>query len=256
MAISQNKKKKTEESEPKKKAGKNKIKAVVKFENVSKVYPGDYVALENINLTINEGEFVSIVGASGAGKSTILKLIYAEEHPTEGIVYFNGKNINEIKKRHLPYFRRDIGTVFQDFKLLPNKTAFENVAYALEVVGKTNQEIEEEVPEILDIVGLSNKMNKYPHQLSGGEQQKVCLARALIHGPLVVVADEPTGNLDPNSSMEIIDLLIKINEIGTTIILATHDKDIVNKIKKRVVTIQKGKIIKDEKEGKYMIYDY
>ncbi len=235
------------------KKGKNAKREMIKFEDVSKVYPGDYVALENINLIIEKGDFVSIVGASGAGKSTLLKLIYAEEQPTQGIVYFNGQDISKIKRRHLPYFRRDIGTVFQDFKLLPNKTAFENVAYALEVAGKTNEEIEEEVPEILDIVGLASKADKYPYQLSGGEQQKICLARALIHGPLVVVADEPTGNLDPLSSLEIVDLLMKINSLGTTVLLATHDKEIVNKIKKRVITIQKGKIVSDEKQGRYMV---
>jgi len=224
---------------------------MVKFEKVSKVFPGDFVALENINLLIKKGEFVSIVGHSGAGKTTLLKLIYGEEQPTSGKVYFNDRDVGAIKKKHLPYFRRNIGMVFQDFKLLPEKTVFENVAYALEVAGKTNQEISEEVPGILDIVGLSNKMEKYPEQLSGGEQQKVSMARALIHCPLVIIADEPTGNLDPTSSWEIVQLLIKINDMGTTVILATHDKEVVNKSNKRVVVLEKGKVISDIKIGKY-----
>lgn len=226
---------------------------MIKFEKVSKVFPGDFIALEDINLLIGKGEFVSIVGHSGAGKSTLLKLVYAEERPTSGKVYFNDRDISAIKKRHVPYYRRNIGTVFQDFKLLPQKTAFENVAYALEVAGKTTSEINEEVPGILDIVGLSNKMEKYPAQLSGGEQQKISLARALIHRPLIIIADEPTGNLDPISSWDIIQLLIKINSLGTTVILATHDKEIVNKASKRVVAMERGKVISDVKKGKYTV---
>ena len=226
---------------------------MIKFEKVSKVFPGDFVALENINLLVKEGEFVSIVGKSGAGKTTLLKLIYAEEQPTSGKVYFRGRDISAIKKRHVPYFRRNIGTVFQDFKLLPQKTAFENVAYALEVAGKTSSEINEEVPGILDIVGLANKMEKYPTQLSGGEQQKVSLARALIHRPLIIIADEPTGNLDPISSWDIIQLLVKINELGTTVILASHDKEVVNKVNKRVVVLERGRVVSDIKKGKYTV---
>lgn len=226
---------------------------MLRFEKVSKVFPGDFVALENINLLIKKGEFVSIVGHSGAGKTTLLKLIYGEERPTSGKVFFKDRDVSAIKKKHLPYFRRNIGMVFQDFKLLSEKTVFENVAYALEVAGKTNREINDEVPGILDIVGLSNKMEKYPKQLSGGEQQKVSMARALIRCPLVIIADEPTGNLDPPSSWEIIQLLIKINDMGTTIVLATHDKEVVNKANKRVVVLKKGKIISDIKKGKYAI---
>lgn len=226
---------------------------MIKFEKVSKIYPGDFNALEDIDLLIDAGEFVSIVGQSGAGKSTLLKLIYAEEQPDKGRVFFNQKPIDSIKKRHLPYFRRNIGTVFQDFKLLPQKTIFENVAYTLEVEGGTNAEINEKVPVILDIVGLGDKMEKYPYQLSGGEQQKTSLARALIHRPQVIIADEPTGNLDPISTWEIVQLLLKINEVGTTILLATHNKDIVDKIGKRVVALDKGKIVRDHKKGKYSI---
>lgn len=226
---------------------------MIKFEKVKKVFKDDYVALDEIDLEIKEGEFVSIVGHSGAGKSTLLKLVYAEEFPTEGKVYFNEKALDSISRKKLPIHRRNIGTVFQDSKLLPKKTAFENVAYALEVAGAPQSEIMEDVPQILDIVGLGEKMKKFPHELSGGEQQKVAMARALIHKPLVIVADEPTGNLDPISSKEIIELLLKINSLGTTVILASHDKDIVNKAAKRVIVLEKGKIICDDAKGKYKI---
>ena len=226
---------------------------IIKLDNVTKSYPGDFVALENANLSIEPGEFVSIVGASGAGKSTLLKLIYAEEQPTTGRVYFNDRPIDEIKKRLLPYYRRNIGTVYQDFKLLPQRTAYENVAYALEVTGESNADIAEKVPSILDIVGLADKMEKYPRQLSGGEQQKVSIARALVHRPLVIIADEPTGNLDPVTSWDIVQLLLKINELGTTVLLATHNKGVVDKLGKRVIGIDKGRVVRDHKKGKYMI---
>ncbi|MFH0969501.1 MAG: cell division ATP-binding protein FtsE [Patescibacteria group bacterium] len=226
---------------------------VIRLDNVSKVYPGDFVALDNINLVVNRGEFVSIVGQTGAGKSTLLKLIYAEESPTSGELYFNGKSVKEIRRKHLPYYRRNIGTVFQDFKLLPQKTVFENVAYALEVNGDPTADIEEKVPEILDVVGLGSKLEMYPRQLSGGEQQKVSLARALINCPQMIIADEPTGNLDPISSWDIIQLLLKINTLGTTILLATHNREIVNKINRRVLVIEKGKLVSDIQKGKYSI---
>jgi cell division transport system ATP-binding protein len=191
------------------------------------------------------------VGPSGAGKSTFLKLIYAEEMATTGEVYFDGQALSQVSRRKLPYHRRRIGTVFQDFKLLPKKTAFENVAYALEVCGAPGSEIMEDVPQILDIVGLGDKMEKFPRQLSGGEQQKVVLARALIHKPLVIIADEPTGNLDPASSLEIVKLLLKINKLGTTVILASHDREIVNKAAKRVIMLSGGKVACDDEKGKY-----
>jgi len=226
---------------------------MLKFENVSKIYPGDFAALEDINLEIKQGEFVSLVGHSGAGKSTLLKLIYAEEHPTTGTVYFNNRPIDSIKQRLMPYYRRNIGTVFQDFKLLPQKTAYENVAYALEVAGEPIEEINERVPEILDLVGMGNKMEKYPRQLSGGEQQKVCMARALVHQPKVIICDEPTGNLDPVSTWEIVQLLLKINSLGTTIILASHNKDIIDKINKRVIVLDRGRVVGDQLKGKYVI---
>jgi cell division transport system ATP-binding protein len=226
---------------------------IIKFHKVNKVYSEDFLALKDADFEIGPGEFVSIVGHSGAGKSTILKLIYAEESPTTGEVHFNGEDISTIKRKNLPYFRRNIGNVFQDFKLLPHKTVFENVSYALEVAGKTNEEIESEVPEVLKLVGLDGKAEKYPNQLSGGEQQRVSIARALVHDPVLIVADEPTGNLDLNSSLEIVDLLLKINELGTTIILATHDRDIVNKVSRRVIVLENGKIVSDKSKGKYVI---
>lgn len=228
-------------------------KTIIKFDAVSKVYKGDFLALENIDLEIQEGEFISVVGQSGSGKSTLLKLIYAEERATAGEVYFNDQLLNNISRRKLPYHRRDIGTIFQDFKLLPKKTIYENVAYALEVAEAPSEEIRENVPQILDIVGLGDKMQKYPHQLSGGEQQKVAIARALVHTPMVIVADEPTGNLDPISSLEIVELLIRINKLGTTVILASHDRDIVDKANKRVLVLDKGRIVANYAKGKYKI---
>lgn len=226
---------------------------ILRFENVSKTYPGGFVALENVDLVIERGEFLSIVGHSGSGKSTLLKLIYAEEQATEGHVYFNDRPIDSIKQKLLPYYRRNIGTVFQDFKLLPQKTAFENVAYALEVSDETQEDIAELVPEILEIVGMSDKAQKYPRQLSGGEQQKICLARALVRKPKVIIADEPTGNLDPVATWEIVQLLLKINSMGTTIILATHNKDIVDKLNRRVLALDSGRIVRDMQKGRYAI---
>lgn len=226
---------------------------MIKFDNVLKRYRDDYVALEGVNLDIRSGEFVSIVGQSGAGKSTLLKLIYAEELPTEGRVFFGDKPLDSISRRKISEHRRNIGTVFQDFKLLPKKTAFENVAYALEVCGIPKAEILEDVPQILEIVGLGDRQDKFPNELSGGEQQRVAMARALIHKPAVIIADEPTGNLDPVSSLEIMQLLLKINKLGTTVILASHDRDIVNKAAKRVVVLEKGKIVCDDEKGKYKI---
>lgn len=226
---------------------------ILKFEHVAKVYKGDFAVLADIHFDIMEGDFVTLVGHSGAGKSTLLKLVSAEEVATEGEVFFKGEPLSQIKKRKLPYHRRKIGMVFQDFKLLPKKTAYENVAYALEACGVRTEEIVEDVPQILDIVGLGDKMHKFPHQLSGGEQQKVVLARALIHKPLVIVADEPTGNLDPENSSEIIDLLLKINKLGTTVILASHDRAIVDRASKRVIVLEKGKIICDDAKSKYRI---
>lgn len=223
------------------------------FDHVYKEYPPHDPVLENVNLAIMPGEFISVVGPSGAGKSTFLKLIYSEETPTSGEIFFNGRDINLIPRKHLPFYRRNIGTVFQDFKLLPHKTAYENVAYALEVSGYSTDEIKEQVPEILGIVDLEHKMHKFPHQLSGGEQQRVSLARALVHRPSVIIADEPTGNLDPRSSDEIIKLLLEINSFGTTVILATHNQHVVNALGKRVIVIDNGSVVSDEAQGKYIV---
>jgi cell division transport system ATP-binding protein len=229
---------------------------MIEFINVRKSYgSGNLVAtaLEDISFKIEKEEFVSFVGHSGAGKSTILKLIYAEEKPTSGEILFNGEDIAKISSRQLPYHRRRIGTVFQDYKLLPKKTVYENVAFALEVSGYPSREINESVPQILDIVGLSSKIGSYPHEISGGEQQRAAIARALVHRPALIIADEPTGNLDPISAWGIIQLLLKINKLGTTVILATHDKDIVNNVKKRVITLDQGRVIRDHSKGRYAI---
>lgn len=224
---------------------------IIEFDNVSKIFKDSSLALADASFKIKEGNFVSFVGPSGAGKSTILKLISAEEMPTAGTVFFDGNPLDKIKRSRIPLHRRNIGTVFQDFKLLGKKTVFENVAYALEVCGAPASEIRESVPQILDIVGLGDKMEKFPKQLSGGEQQKVALARALIHKPIVILADEPTGNLDSASSVEIVELLLKINELGTTVLLASHDKEIVNKASRRVIFLDKGKIVGDLAKSKY-----
>lgn len=231
-------------------------KSIVRFDHVTKTFPlhgHEQGVLQDISVTIMPGEFVSLVGPSGAGKSTFLKLIYAEEMPTEGEVYFLERPLSQINRKHLPFYRRNIGTVFQDFKLLPQKTAFENVAYALEVDGVSTAEINELVPEILEIVGLGDKMQKFPRQLSGGEQQRVALARALIHRPKIIIADEPTGNLDPRSTEEILDLLLEINSYGTTILLATHNKHVVDEVGKRVIALDDGRIVHDEVHGKYFV---
>jgi len=226
---------------------------MILYKKVSKIYSGDIVALKDVDLNIKTGEFISIVGQSGAGKSTLLKLLYAEEQPTKGKVLFDRQDIVNLKIRQLPYHRRNIGTVFQDFKLLSKRTLFENVAFAMEVAGKSKEEIKSDVAQILDIVGLGNKLEKYPDEVSGGEQQKAALARALVNKPRVLIADEPTGNLDPISTWDIVQLLIKINEYGTTVILATHNKGIVDKLSRRVVAMEKGKIVRDTEHGKYCI---
>jgi cell division transport system ATP-binding protein len=227
---------------------------MISFENVSKLYNENSYALKDINFAIEKGEFVSIVGQSGAGKSTLLKLIFAEEKPTEGIVLIKGADTSKIKGNKLPLLRRHIGVVFQDFKLLDRKTVFENVAFAMEVSGKSDSEIKEDVPQVLEIVGLTNKLKSYVNELSGGEKQRVSIARALVHRPDIIIADEPTGNLDIVNTWDIIQLLMKINQYGTTVVLATHNREIVNLINKRVVTIDKGRVSRDQLEnGKYLI---
>jgi len=225
---------------------------IIALDHVSKSFPGGYPALDGLHLTILPGEFVTLVGASGAGKSTLLKLIYAEETPTSGAVLFNGRDLTTINRKHLPYYRRNIGTVFQDFKLLPRKTAYENIAYALEVYGKPTEDIQNEVPQILELVDLEGKAGNLPKQLSGGEQQRVAIARALILQPKIIIADEPTGNLDPVSAEGIINLLLEINQLGTTVILATHNQGLVDKIGRRVILLDHGRIASDEMVGRYV----
>ncbi len=226
---------------------------MIEFHNVSKIYNHHSVALEDIELEIKPGEFVSLVGKSGAGKSTLLKLLIAEEKPTKGRVVVGEYELNKLRPRQVPFLRRQIGTVFQDFKLLPTKNAYENVAFALEVEGRPQPEIEELVPEVLDMVGLADKRHNFPHELSGGEKQRVAIARAMIHRPAVLIADEPTGNLDDTNAEEIVRLILKINELGTTVILATHNRHIVNNLGKRVVSMTNGRIVSDEAKGKYIV---
>lgn len=219
--------------------------------NVSKEYKNGVKALSDINLSIEKGEFVFLVGPSGAGKSTIIKLILKEENPTSGSIYLNNKDITNIKGRKIPYIRRNVGVVFQDFRLLPNKTVYENVAFAMEIIGAHPKDIRRNVPMVLSLVDLSKKADSYPNQLSGGEHQRVAIARAIVNSPQILIADEPTGNLDPDTAWEIMKVLKDINKRGTTILMATHAKDIVNVMKKRVVEIEKGKIVRDEEKGVY-----
>lgn len=226
---------------------------MIVFQGVSKHYSDRGVALEDVSLQIDQGEFVSLAGRSGAGKSTIIKLLIGEERPSKGRIFFGQYEVSKLQDTELPAFRRHIGVVFQDFRLLPGKTAYENVAFALEAAGRPQREIADLVPQVLDMVGLGDKMKHFPHELSGGERQRVAIARAMIHRPEVVIADEPTGNLDPFHTYEIIKLLEKINELGTTVLLATHDRDVINELERRVITLDKGRIIRDEKKGKYIL---
>jgi cell division transport system ATP-binding protein len=226
---------------------------MIVFKNVSKVYPDNTAAARNLNLHIKPKEFVSIVGQSGTGKTTIAKMIYAEEKPTRGQIVVGGWDITEIKPKEIPILRRQIGVVFQDFKLLERKTVEENIVFALEVCGAKQQQIQKVVPQIIKLVGLENKAKKFPRNLSGGEQQRVAIARSLVHIPKILVADEPTGNLDSINTQEIIDLLLKINKFGTTVVLVTHNRDVVNSLRKRVVTIQDGLVISDQRDGKYIL---
>jgi cell division transport system ATP-binding protein len=219
--------------------------------NVSMNYPNGTRALTDISLRIEKGEFVFLVGPSGAGKSTLAKLIFREEKPSRGQILFNNKNIGRMKDSEVPYHRRNIGVIFQDFRLLPNKTVEENVSFAMEVIERPKREIKREVPKALEMVGLSRKINAMPSQLSGGEQQRVAIARAIVNSPPLVIADEPTGNLDPDTSWELMHLLQEINKCGTTVLMATHGKDIVDKMQKRVIALENGRIVRDEERGVY-----
>ena len=226
---------------------------MIYFDNVSKVYSLHSVALEGITFSIEPKEFVALVGPSGAGKSTVIKLLLAEEKPSSGKVFFQSLNVHNLSRNEIPLVRRKIGTVFQDFRLLPTKTAYENIAFALEVSGREDGEIAADVPHVLELVGLADKADFFPHELSGGQQQRVAIARAIVNRPEVVIADEPTGNLDPASTWDIIRLLGKINELGTTVVLATHNKEIIDTLSKRVITLEGGKVIRDEKNGRYIL---
>jgi cell division transport system ATP-binding protein len=225
---------------------------MISLQSVSKIYPKGVSALDDVSIEIDKGEFVFLVGPSGSGKSTSLRLLLREEDPTSGEVFVAGKNLQRLSAwSGVPKLRRNIGTVFQDFKLLQDKTVFENVAFALEVIGKPKHVIDTRVPEILEYVGLGEKLNSYPDELSGGEHQRVSIARACVNRPLVLLADEPTGNLDPNTSVDIMRLLDKVNKIGTTVLMATHDQAIVDAMRKRVIQLEGGKLVRDQSRGVY-----
>jgi cell division transport system ATP-binding protein len=224
---------------------------MIRFDHVTKAYKGTTVALRDVSVDIQKGEFVFLVGPSGSGKSTFLRLVLKEERPEEGMVWVAGKDIAKLTQWKVPYLRRNIGCVFQDFRLLPNKTVYENVAFALEVIGRPRHVVKSQVPQILDLVGLGKKMGNLPHELSGGEQQRVAIARAFVNRPLILLADEPTGNLDPSTSAGIMRLLDRINRTGTTVLMATHDQSIVDSMRRRVIELDRGSVIRDQARGVY-----
>ena len=231
---------------------------MIRFQKVNKIYPPNFsplpkVALQDISFRVEKGDFVSIAGKSGAGKTTLLKAIFGEEKPTSGRVSFDGQDISLLREFELYKIRRKIGFIFQDYKLIDQKTAFENVSYALEVLGVSDKVIQKEVWQVLELMGLKDGADRFPHELSGGEKQRVAIARALIHRPDLILADEPTGNLDPYNGREIIRILLKINDLGTTILLATHSKNIINSLEKRVITLKEGRIVRDEKKGNFIL---
>ena len=228
---------------------------MILMENVSKTYENGVVALHDVNLFIDKGEFVFLVGSSAAGKSTLIKLMMKEIDPSEGNIVINGVDVCGLTRREIPYFRRTIGVVFQDYRLLPNKTAYDNIAYAMEIVGASRREIRRQVPTVLSMVGLTHKAKMYPNELSGGEQQRVSIARAIVNNPSVLIADEPTGNLDPETAKDIMDIMESINRRGTTVVMATHAENIVNTMQKRVICIESGAIARDEKKGGYSYAD-
>lgn len=226
---------------------------MIYFDRVTKKYNGGLPAVEDVTLSIDPGEFVSIVGHSGAGKTTLLKMLFAEIFPTEGTVFFGSREIGDLSEKELLGLRRNIGTIFQDFRLLPTKTIYENIAFAMEVAGKPDEDIQADVPHVLDLVGLSEKMWNFPKELSGGEQQRVAIARAIVNQPDVLIADEPTGNLDPVNTRDVVDILKKVNSLGTTVLLTTHNKSVVDSVGRRVITLEQGRVIRDDKEGKYVL---
>ena len=226
---------------------------MIYFDKVSKIYPDDSVALDQVSFGVQPNEFITIVGHSGAGKTTLIKMLIAEDKPSEGAVFFESANIHRLKKGEMNKLRRRIGTVLQDFRLIPNKTAYENIAFAMEAAGRTDAEIASDVPHVLELVDLGNKIWNFPHELSGGEKQRVAIARAIVTQPDIIIADEPTGNLDPINTFEIIKILQKIHNLGTTVLLTTHNKGVVDEVNGRVITMEKGKIIRDDKDGKYIL---
>jgi cell division transport system ATP-binding protein len=225
--------------------------AMIVFEAVAKTYDPDVQALDDVSFVIDKGEFVFVVGASGSGKSTVIRLLLKEIEPTRGRITVGGRDVGRLKRSKIPMLRRNVGCVFQDFKLLPNRTAYENVAYALKVQGESRAEIRRKVPEVLNLVGLSSKMNSLPDELSGGEQQRVSIARAVVNHPPLLICDEPTGNLDPDTSVGIMQLLYRINRGGTTILMVTHDREMVDKMRKRVIALEEGRLARDERRGGY-----
>ncbi len=227
----------------------------IKFRNVEKTYKNGVNAVYNMNLDIKKGEFVFVIGASGSGKSTLIKMLYREERPTSGEIYVGGINVAKVKNNKVYKLRRKIGIVFQDFKLLPKLTVYENVAFALEIYGLPTNEIKRKVLKALDLVGLKSRTKSYPEQLSGGEQQRVAIARAIVNSPKLLICDEPTGNLDPDTSLEVMKVIEKINNLGTTIVMATHDREMVDKMKKRVILLDNGKLLKDYEKGSYSHYE-
>ena len=227
----------------------------IKFRNVEKTYKNGVNAVYDMNLDIKKGEFVFVIGASGSGKSTLIKMLYREERPTNGEIYVGGINVAKVKNNKVYKLRRKIGIVFQDYKLLPKLTVYENVAFALEIYGLPTNEVKRKVLKALDLVGLKSKTKSYPNQLSGGEQQRVAIARAIVNSPKLLICDEPTGNLDPDTSLEVMKVIEKINDLGTTVVMATHDREMVNKMKKRVVLLDNGKLVKDYVKGSYTHYE-
>jgi len=226
---------------------------VIYFDKVSKIYSDNSIGLEEITLSFEPKEFVSIVGHSGAGKTTLLKMLLAEEKPSSGKVFLESVDIHSLRRREMIYYRRRIGVVFQDFRLLPHKTVFENVAFAMEAAGRADEEIESDVPHVLELVDLGKKFWNFPHELSGGEKQRVAIARAIVNQPDIIIADEPTGNLDPINTYEIIQILQKINDLGTMVVLTTHNKGVIDSLGRRVITMENGKVIRDSKEGRYVL---
>ena len=226
---------------------------MIYFDKVSKIYIDNSLALDNINLSIEPKEFISIVGHSGAGKTTLLRMLLAEEEPSKGSVFYGSTNIHKLSRKELTNFRRKVGTIFQDFRLLPRKNAYENIAFAMEVAGRSDEEIASDVPHALNLVDLGDKMWNFPHELSGGEKQRVAIARAIVDQPAIIIADEPTGNLDPINTYDVVQILKKINDLGTTILLTTHNKGVVDSVKGRVVTLDRGRIVRDDKNGKYIL---